>query len=517
MKRVVLTLLFISGCSSNDKGQVTPLDIVSEIAIDTMRDETNHEYVTEVQSDGFVQEAVSDTVLEETLDTATPDPQSQEAQEDTPNDTSCEPPSFSDDCSLVTEFQCGFQASCNSGKIYVNWHHHWFCNGVEEITEFACAYTCPHGCEEGEIMDWPKDGKSLVETNCFECSDPSDCVGLEHPMCLGYWECLNGKCSWKCDSECIGEGGSVPVAPGAKDCCPGLVKVPCDKPGPDGECQPCLGASICTYCGDGICGIGENSCNCSDDCGTCLGAGEKFFDFDTKGKCCEGLVPVSDCIPSGAGCACPDCPCYICLPCGDGICEEFENECNCPQDCKGECLGLGGTFIDSITEGKCCEGLTPVPDCDIEDSGCLCKKCPCYICTHCGDGECGPFEHICNCPKDCPTSEKCVPTTKSECQGDAYGVENPDGTLKVKVVGHDVVLHHEGVVLNCCFETSVCFTPKVDTIEVVEHISGGSPCFCECLFNIEATLPGIKSGSYNLTLFNEEHKKMLFKTTVVVP
>ncbi len=372
------------------------------------------------------------------------------APQDVPPDAACEPPSFSEDCSLVTEFQRGFQAWCEDGVLHADWHHHWFCAGQEEITPFQCSYPCPHGCVDGEIMDWPANGQALVEGYCSQCSQPSDCEGLDHPMCVGHWQCEKGACSWVCDGECVGEGGSVPVVPGAPECCPGLVKVPCDKPDEQGECQMCAGASFCTYCGDGECGKGEN-------------------------------------------------------------------KCNCPSDCGGECLGLGGTFLDFDTEGKCCPGLKPVPDCDIGPiDGCSCPKCPCYICLPCGDGECGPFEHLCNCPQDCPTAEKCVPTEKTECQGEPYG-SDPAGTLKVEVVGHDVTLVHEDVVLNCCYETAVCFTPRPGAIEVVERQMGGPPCFCNCLFDIKATLAGLESGTYDLTLFNEEQGKVLFTETVVVP
>ncbi len=73
------------------------------------------------------------------------------------------------------------------------------------------------------------------------------------------------------------------------------------------------------------------------------------------------------------------------------------------------------------------------------------------------------------------------------------------------------------MVLNCCFETSVCFTPRDGAVEVVEHQAGGEPCDCECLFNIVATLPGIQSGTYELILYNEEQGQVLFQQTVEVP
>ncbi|MBM4394411.1 MAG: hypothetical protein FJ087_01820 [Deltaproteobacteria bacterium] len=219
----------------------------------------------------------------------------------------CHEPSFPADCEAVTAFQCGFQGECVDGLLSVDWHHHWFCDGVEEITSFHCTYQCPNGCKVVEYVDWPQDGQQLVADNCLPAPD------------------------------CAVEGESVPVVPGrGKECCEGLVKVPCDKPNADGECMECDGAGVCTACGDDQCGKGENHCNCAADCANqeCLGIGGKFTDFDTEGKCCAGLAPKSDCHPIDGGCSCPKCPCYVCLDCGDDFCDpERENPCNCPEDC----------------------------------------------------------------------------------------------------------------------------------------------------------------------------------------
>ncbi len=67
------------------------------------------------------------------------------------------------------------------------------------------------------------------------------------------------------EATCVGEGGSVPVIPNAPSCCEDLVAIGCDAPEGD-ACMPCSGVSICTYCGDLNCGVGENYCNCPADC-----------------------------------------------------------------------------------------------------------------------------------------------------------------------------------------------------------------------------------------------------------
>jgi hypothetical protein len=53
-------------------------------------------------------------------------------------------------------------------------------------------------------------------------------------------------------------------------CCSGLNKIGPDSPDSfSGECVRPIGAQgpyVCAKCGDGICGKGENRCNCSQDC-----------------------------------------------------------------------------------------------------------------------------------------------------------------------------------------------------------------------------------------------------------
>ncbi len=68
---------------------------------------------------------------------------------------------------------------------------------------------------------------------------------------------------------CIKEGNyvGVPEVLAGKDCCPGLVGITCFEPYPNGGC-PMVGGNcgVCTKCGDKECGLGENKCNCPEDC-----------------------------------------------------------------------------------------------------------------------------------------------------------------------------------------------------------------------------------------------------------
>ncbi len=70
-----------------------------------------------------------------------------------------------------------------------------------------------------------------------------------------------------CEAPCAEEGATVPDAPDAPPCCPGLAPIGCDAPDDEGVCPGgCVGAFVCARCGDGECGPGENPCSCPQDC-----------------------------------------------------------------------------------------------------------------------------------------------------------------------------------------------------------------------------------------------------------
>ncbi|MCX6764453.1 MAG: VWA domain-containing protein [Candidatus Nealsonbacteria bacterium] len=91
---------------------------------------------------------------------------------------------------------------------------------------------------------------------------------------------INGDgCSASCTIEqpqCIAEGESGAVVPEGPECCQGLTQIGCDQPDLTGECSgECVGAFYCTMCGNGVCGLGENKCNCPQDCGEVIIYGYK--------------------------------------------------------------------------------------------------------------------------------------------------------------------------------------------------------------------------------------------------
>jgi hypothetical protein len=442
---------------------------------------------------------------------------------DAPEDTSpelidehCPPPDpFPEQCEQVSSFECGFQATCEAGVVHAEWHVHHFCSPhdvLEDILPYACDVTCPHGCTEGTFVDWPASGTELVALFCHQCALPDDCdvQDLPHDDCDGAWTCAGGQCAWECTVPCVAEGGSVAVIPNAPACCAGLGKVPCDAPDAEGQCQSCDGASVCVACGDGQCGLGENPCNCPADCTNlpvdlCGLAGGQCVDVCNEGGLAEYVVDDAGC-KEGAVCCVPQ---------------------------ENACLGLGGGFLDFDTAGKCCAGLTPSNDCDpLPDGSCSCPKCPCYLCLPCGDGQCGPFENACNCPADCAPAATLLPGTQSECQG-AFPAQagmpaaapqpvgdDGAGIATLTVEGSTLTLFHEGLKQNCCAVVQVWATVDAAThaIRLEEKPAEPyTPCWCECFFTVTAELAGLASGTWTVTLYNQELGYDLMVQDVTVP
>ncbi|MCF7844755.1 MAG: hypothetical protein K9M03_02925 [Kiritimatiellales bacterium] len=202
---------------------------------------------------------------------------------------------------------------------------------------------------------------------------------------------------------------------------------------------------------------------CDQDPQECASAGTTIPVVPDGPVCCEGLRPIAVAFPgesqppsreieSSNSCT-AILGSMICSNCGDGICEEWENECNCSDDCKetnpvcgngicekGEsdesdpggcgpisdpsCLGPPATFYT----GTCPQ------DCEIsEDTDGPKEQCATYIrdaekiehCAKCGNDICEAFErctssHISGgmytddcgglyCPGDCQSIETLEP------------------------------------------------------------------------------------------------------------
>jgi len=199
-------------------------------------------------------------------------------------------------------------------------------------------------------------GKDIVELHTYQNVPPGT-----YKVKIDYFK--DSKCQGKVYSvysnefiikeptskKCIPEGGTLFPNDGNK-CCVGLSPRWNYEIQEDGSCKSISGSSghqlICVKCGNGVCGEGENGCNCPKDCKDfkCKEHGEIpiFFPGDDMSiQCCKGLKHRlrkeyfdENCTNlfekyGGGGYA------GICLACGDGICDEkFESKCNCPEDCK---------------------------------------------------------------------------------------------------------------------------------------------------------------------------------------
>lgn len=184
-------------------------------------------------------------------------------------------------------------------------------------------------------------------------------------------------------------------------------------------------------------------------CSDCVRKGE--YIIEDGQECCEDLSPKNEKEIYAANCTFfPNMGASLkqCIPCGDGVCGELENVCNCPEDCEfcmktftetgqcpdgcekviydcidepdtdsvcaqcrpTDCYGLG-EYVDTFSEDsfECCTGLSKIrvwgpydEDCDsIIPEGSTGVE-PGWTCLKCGDNECDTeYEDKCNCPDDC--------------------------------------------------------------------------------------------------------------------
>lgn len=125
---------------------------------------------------------------------------------------------------------------------------------------------------------------------------------------------------------------------------------------------------------------------------SCADAGERR---GVAVECCEGLVELANAVPVEYACV-HLFGFSLCSACDDGVCDDWENSCNCPQDCAA-CIGEGGTILGIPDPPPCCEGLELIPPRSPAWSG-----LQGYCTARCGDGACDPgIESAYNCPQDC--------------------------------------------------------------------------------------------------------------------
>jgi len=306
-------------------------------------------------------------------------------------------------------------------------------------------YICTAFCGDGvcgSLYNCPT-GTNCGPSHENECSCPQDCLSI-----------------------CAKEGVKSKIG---TPCCSGLVRISNDFPDlRTGECTGGTddGTMYCTKCGDGVCGPGENKCNCPKDCSTAAyckdsdggknpyvkGTTTNVLATDTDhcvyctGACrendpsCEvncgavveyfcasnGYTVTSEVIICENGCKYGACIKDAKGYCGDGICDPItEASHTCPQDCQEKTCAKEGELISFINSGyptECCAGLTEWPS-GMSTYISVADRCfetgrmagsPVGTCINCGNGVCESIENPCNCPKDCIGKERSTYKTVAE-------------------------------------------------------------------------------------------------------
>lgn len=167
----------------------------------------------------------------------------------------------------------------NSGKeIYSGLINTCDNDGVCETSSessLSCPKDCPLDKPDG-ICVALSDG--LCDPDCIAGADPDCNMPLPLNPCNrdGICEIYAGESEENCPDDCaappvadgcVEEGNSIDTG-GKKHCCKGLTAIGCNKPDAHGGCTtPLCESFTCANCGNGVCGIGENACNCPSDCG----------------------------------------------------------------------------------------------------------------------------------------------------------------------------------------------------------------------------------------------------------
>ena len=186
-------------------------------------------------------------------------------------------------------------------------------------------------------------------------------------------------------TACAGEGAFIEKPEESAGCCAGLASIPdCVNEGLGDPVCMCTEGVMCTMCGNGECGPGENECNCPEDCPF-----EPFNWCEEAGGECTMGQPTTD------GCAYGWGPVYL-DGCSNG------DLCCMPDEII--CAVKGETVNGLPDDTKCCVGLSPIGMFKFDPATGTCEMLiGGSVCAVCGDGVCeSGWENLCNCPEDCP-------------------------------------------------------------------------------------------------------------------
>jgi len=201
------------------------------------------------------------------------------------------------------------------------------------------------------------------------CTEPLDCEGLPHILCVGEWECVGGACSFECEqpdpepvpgccnsdddcgkgTQCVGDVCETIPAPGKcwsdADCAPG---------------EQCWGKITCPCMAQ---------CFAASKPGECIEPAKPACYADSDCGFLQECSIINDCCsPPGCDLGGP-CP-AVCVPCGE--CVDLVSECFEDSQCPAGQI----CFLDSWC-----------PACVYSNPPC---KAPCYAV-----GKCVPPEPVC--------------------------------------------------------------------------------------------------------------------------
>jgi len=225
------------------------------------------------------------------------------------------------------------QSMCYRGHVF------WFdsCGHVQEKKEY-----CKNGCDKGfckEMNDCYLEGGYCENSNigtdvCKEVDNyvisDVDCGAGRHCCLRETTTCTDtdgGLDYYVKGTTCFG-GGSTETHCKVDSCI-------------HPDCVGCADQIIEYYCSDDE--ITHKYADCPGVCedGACVAEecrDENYECYIGDMPCCAGLKEVPLALEeSGTGiCIAANCG-SICRPCGNGICDDNENWCNCPEDCEEEC------------------------------------------------------------------------------------------------------------------------------------------------------------------------------------
>ena len=313
----------------------------------------------------------------------------------------------------------------------------------------------------GECNEFPNafcnGGTCACKPDCADKTCGSDGCGASCGQCV----CGNGLCEEMedyqgCKPDCgfCGDGvcgaGEDETGPAGtlvcmKDCGPVCGDELCELGETNQECP-----YDCPMCGDGVCSPGEQNGGCFFECPPSCGDGQCVGFFETPANCPQDCPPVCGdgaCAPPENLAGCPG----DCALCGDGICSSKEDQAGCPGDCLGQCgngICEGSESPDqcAVDCGFCGDGTCGF----IEEPGSCTKDCA----GTCGDGECGDDETEDSCPADCGCLPDC---SGKECGLDECGFDC-GSCSQFAACGEDNQCHCQFLECgqHCCSDEAIC-------------------------------------------------------------